>query len=206
MNEQERRTTLADLTSRFIEVLGEDPQRPGLRRTPVRVSEAMTFLTSGYDQDVDMILGKAVFEEDYSEMILVKERPRCGYTDVYLYANTGPGPGQWALIYRVETGLPVRTMRCEVHPGDDERGVLRLGFLPSRLNKRRVPTQPIWPGFAVNTIFYSTLLWLLIPGPFVLRRFLRLRRGLCPKCAYPMGESSVCTECGCGLPKRARTT
>ena len=62
------------------------------------------------------------------------------------------------------------------------------------------PLLPIWPGFAINTIFYATLLWLLIPGPFALRRFLRVRRGMCPKCAYPMCESAVCTECGCGLP------
>ncbi len=55
-------------------------------------------------------------------------------------------------------------------------------------------------GFAVNTLFYTTILWLLIPSPFALRRFLRLRRGLCPKCAYPMGESYVCTECGEALP------
>ncbi len=60
--------------------------------------------------------------------------------------------------------------------------------------------RPIWPGFAINTLLYAALLWLLIPGPFVLRRFLRLRRGLCPKCAYPIGESSVCTECGKPLP------
>ncbi len=65
---------------------------------------------------------------------------------------------------------------------------------------------PVWRGFAVNTTFYAAILWLLIPGPFALRRFLRVRRGLCPKCAYPMGESSVCTECGCELPKRGRTT
>ncbi len=67
---------------------------------------------------------------------------------------------------------------------------------------RMAPLAPIWPAFAINTIFYATLLWL----PFVLRRFLRLKRGLCPKCAYPMGESAVCTECGCGLPKRAGAT
>ncbi len=67
-----------------------------------------------------------------------------------------------------------------------------------------IPYAPLWPGFAVNTLFYAAILWLLIPGPFALRRFLRVRRGLCPKCAYPMGESSVCTECG--LPKRAGTT
>ena len=65
---------------------------------------------------------------------------------------------------------------------------------------------PIWPGFALNTLFYATLLWLLLPGPFALRRFLRVRRGLCPKCAYPMGESAVCTECGRALPRRAMTT
>ncbi len=66
-----------------------------------------------------------------------------------------------------------------------------------------MPLGPIWPGFAINTIFYAAILWLLIPGPFTLRRFLRLRRGLCPKCAYPMGESTVCTECGHALPKPA---
>ncbi len=71
--------------------------------------------------------------------------------------------------------------------------------------RRFLPLRPLWPGFAVNTIFYATILWLLIPGPFILRRFLRLRRGLCPKCAYPMGESAVCTDCGGELPKRART-
>ena len=65
---------------------------------------------------------------------------------------------------------------------------------------RVLPLRPFWPGFAFNTLFYATLLWLLIPGPFALRRFLRVRRGLCPKCAYPTGESSVCTECGRELP------
>ena len=65
---------------------------------------------------------------------------------------------------------------------------------------RALPLRPIWPGFALNTLFYASLLWFLIPGPFVLRRFLRVRRGLCPKCAYPMGDSSVCTECGNPLP------
>ena len=54
-----------------------------------------------------------------------------------------------------------------------------------------------------STPFYPTLLRLLIPGPFALRRFLRVKRGLCPKCAYPMGESSVCTECGKPVPEHA---
>ena len=59
---------------------------------------------------------------------------------------------------------------------------------------------PLWLGFAVNTLFYAAILWLLISVPFVLRRFIRVRRSLCPACAYPMGESAVCSECGRGLP------
>ncbi len=51
----------------------------------------------------------------------------------------------------------------------------------------------------------GALLGAVIATLVQLRRFLRVRRGLCPKCAYPMGESSVCTECGCELAKRART-
>jgi hypothetical protein len=61
---------------------------------------------------------------------------------------------------------------------------------------RLVPWVPMWLGFTVNTLFYAAILWLLIPGPFALRRFVRRRRGLCPACAYPMGEAQVCTECG----------
>ncbi len=77
---------------------------------------------------------------------------------------------------------------------------------PNNGVESRLLLPRLWsPGFAINTILYATILWPLIPGPFVLRRFLRLRRGLCPKCAYPMGESSVCTECGRLLPKRVAT-
>jgi len=67
-----------------------------------------------------------------------------------------------------------------------------------------LPLRPIWPGFAVNTLSYAAILWLLICGPFVLRRLVRRRRGLCPACAYPMGDSATCTECGRELPSRAR--
>ncbi len=76
------------------------------------------------------------------------------------------------------------------------------------LDARIIPYRPIWRGFVVNTLLYATILWLLIHGPFGVRRFrgfLRMKRGLCPKCAYPMGESTVCTECGCALPKRVMT-
>ena len=73
------------------------------------------------------------------------------------------------------------------------------------VGKVEMPIRPTGPGFTINTLFYAGILWLLILGPFALRRFLRVRRGLCPKCAYPMGESAVCSECGNKLPQRART-
>ena len=71
-----------------------------------------------------------------------------------------------------------------------------------------LPLHPIWPRFAINTMFYAAALaalWLLIRGGYcyVFRRALRARRGLCPACAYPMGESDVCSECGSKVPKRA---
>jgi hypothetical protein len=66
-----------------------------------------------------------------------------------------------------------------------------------------LPTRPLWFGFAANTVFYAAILWFPICGPFILRRFRRIRRGLCPRCTHPMGESSVCSECGETLPKRA---
>jgi hypothetical protein len=58
------------------------------------------------------------------------------------------------------------------------------------------PTLPIWPGFAINTIFYAAVLALLFYGPGKVRRFVRVRKWRCPACAYPIGTSPVCTECG----------
>ncbi len=62
-----------------------------------------------------------------------------------------------------------------------------------------LPRDLLWPGFAINTVFYAVILWLLFAGPFALRRQRRIRRGLCPKCAYPVGTSEVCTECGAAV-------
>lgn len=57
----------------ILELVGEDPEREGLLETPERVAKAYHFLTQGYAQDPEAILKKAVFHEDYSEMILVKD-------------------------------------------------------------------------------------------------------------------------------------
>lgn len=57
----------------ILQVLGEDPEREGLLKTPERVAKAYQFLTQGYAMDPVAILTKALFDEDYSEMIVVKD-------------------------------------------------------------------------------------------------------------------------------------
>ncbi len=64
---------LADLTRRQLELIGEDPGREGLLKTPERVAKAWQFLTHGYDLDPDAILRGALFEEEHSQMVLVKD-------------------------------------------------------------------------------------------------------------------------------------
>lgn len=57
----------------IIKRCGEDPKREGLLKTPERAGKAMQFLTSGYELDADKILKSALFQEDYSEMVIVKD-------------------------------------------------------------------------------------------------------------------------------------
>jgi len=67
------RPRVESLVSELLEELGEDPHRQGLVRTPKRVAESYDFLTSGYRADVNAILNGALFDEQYSEMVIVKD-------------------------------------------------------------------------------------------------------------------------------------
>jgi hypothetical protein len=105
----------------------------------------------------------------------------------------------------VESGLPLRSLRnvredvvstmptMSAPPGNTPATdhLLWLG-----------QATPMWPGFAINTVFYAAILWLLFATPFALRRWRRIKRGLCPACAYPVGASDVCTECGARVTRR----
>lgn len=64
---------IADNYKKIIDTLGEDVLREGLLKTPERASKAMHFLTQGYDLNADEILKSALFHEDHSEMIIIKD-------------------------------------------------------------------------------------------------------------------------------------
>ena len=57
----------------ILHLLGEDPDREGLLKTPERVAKAMSFITKGYSQDPIDILRSAIFKEEYQQMVLVKD-------------------------------------------------------------------------------------------------------------------------------------
>jgi GTP cyclohydrolase I len=75
MEQYDEKTTLGlmETYKNTLRLLGEDPDREGLEKTPERVAKAMQFLTQGYEIDANAILNSAKFHEDVSEMIIVKD-------------------------------------------------------------------------------------------------------------------------------------
>lgn len=74
--ETEFREGLDELAKHYksiLELLGEDPNREGLLKTPMRVAKAMQILTRGYTQDPHKVLTDALFEEKYNQMVIVKD-------------------------------------------------------------------------------------------------------------------------------------
>jgi GTP cyclohydrolase I len=64
---------MASMYKRILKLIGEDPEREGLLRTPIRVAKAMNFLTMGYNQNPCEIINSAKFREDYRQMVIVKD-------------------------------------------------------------------------------------------------------------------------------------
>ena len=64
---------MQDAVLKILKAIGEDPNREGLKRTPLRVEESLRFLTSGYSVDIEEIINKAVYQEDIHDMIVVKD-------------------------------------------------------------------------------------------------------------------------------------
>ena len=65
--------SIADLVRRILHLIGEDPDRDGLRHTPERFEKALRYLTNGYHQDSEKVLNGAMFNTCYDQMVLVKD-------------------------------------------------------------------------------------------------------------------------------------
>ncbi len=141
---------------------------------------------------------------DWARLLLPSHEPSSGEFHAF-FADTRGWP-----LHSMWSGLKVSKIRGSTTPMIETLGIALDPEMMADFNDHRhlrlLPLRPLPLGFAVNTIVYATLLWLLILGPFALRRFIRVRRGLCPKCAYPMGEAAECSECGKPLPGRMAVT
>jgi len=73
LSREERIERLKGLNRQILELIGEDPERDGLLKTPERVAKSMLELTRGYDQDPSAVLLSARFREDYRHMVIVKD-------------------------------------------------------------------------------------------------------------------------------------
>lgn len=66
-------TAIASHVREILTLLGEDPDREGLVKTPERVAKSLQFLTQGYEQNGEQIIKSAIFDEQYQQMVLVKD-------------------------------------------------------------------------------------------------------------------------------------
>ena len=64
---------IAEIYTEVLDLIGEDPKREGLKNTPNRIAKSLQFLTHGYDLNPEEIVKSAMFNEDYSQMVLVKD-------------------------------------------------------------------------------------------------------------------------------------
>ncbi len=145
--------------------------RPAERFVPVWASDLLPL------EPPEGVLGNAAVEGSGWPVVAMRTR----YDEF-------PGPlGGRSSIRRVTEGI-LLTPTAEVRLGD------------MLYSAKALPLRPLWPGFAINTIFYAAILWLLAFGPFAVRRVVRRKRGHCIKCGYDLrgtsGGGGGCPECG----------
>jgi hypothetical protein len=154
---------------------------------------------------------------------------RFGVTDVSLsVSQISPAGGEIWHVMEIRAGWPVRSFKAGFRryyaaplamvplPIETQTFggfLMTVGTLPPSPgfgpatpipDERLVPYMPIWHAFVVNSLIYAGVLFLVFRGANTLRRQVRIWRGRCPNCGYPVGLSLICSECGRPLPSRAR--
>jgi hypothetical protein len=108
----------------------------------------------------------------------------------------------WSRLYVVDFRRYFVSQDALVLPLDDlQRGI----YVDATWLSKQVilPFGPLWTGIVFNTIFYAALGALLYAALIIIRGWRRVHKRLCVKCAYPIGESDVCTECGHALRRQS---
>jgi hypothetical protein len=107
--------------------------------------------------------------------------------------------------YQAGWGLPFRSAfleyRTAANGGKFVEGGWMVGGSVKSYFPRAIPYWMFWPGFAINTIFYAAIVWALFAIPGYIKRRRRIKRGVCVRCAYPVGTNEKCTECGAALAR-----
>jgi len=106
-------------------------------------------------------------------------------------------------------GLPQLSMRQNIWWSSQPKSIdgLQLGVAKTQYGTTvcSMPLRPIWPGFAINTIFYAAVLWLPFATIGVIRRRRRADRGRCIACGYDLrgrgSSNKLCPECGSTAPE-----
>jgi len=145
------------------------------------------------------------------ECSTVTELDTRGYRQVSLSTQDGGlhEEGHWYADIAILAGWPLDSLCGEAQGvyrssirSTAPHNVWIIGRPESGEDWHPLPLIPTFPGFAINTLYYAVILWLLLALAFLLRRHQRKRRNLCPHCAYPQGTSTICTECGHAVAQR----
>jgi hypothetical protein len=187
----------------------------------VNVAVAWGFSLRGYQPGT----GKTWLADDASKAWWHKNSPP-GFPESPTTMYESHGFGRWSVtLYeteqldsdtrfiasRIAQGWPTTSMAWTgwmdlVRRTDQRRSVFEWSGWPCTLGTSwKLPLSPLWPGFAINSIFYAALLWALWITSGKVRRLIRMRRSQCPACGHIIASGTcangLCSECGAPLPE-----
>jgi hypothetical protein len=155
-------------------------------------------------RDGKWVIASGIPSRPSSPLRMMEQTSTTGYSRRRFAATPFDLHYGWSLSIH-QAGWPTHAFEgaTELDPAGNSR-TFSVAFIG-----RAMPTKFLWPGFAINTIFYAAMLWVLCFATAKIRRFIivrgRIRGHRCPACGYQIapggGIGPVCSECGEALPK-----